>query len=177
MYSSSTINNHSFTDPLVSAVKVFRTVKFLGTAGPDSATFSNRYDNMRKYHPNDAFGLGENDQFLKAVYGEGNSFTIWFKFEMPKKITKVGIESGHNPGYFPHKIDILGSNGCGNWENLFHVENANFKEKFQLKSWDVPFGKRKFFLCIGIRFYKPPTKSFIMLKTVEMWEEKILPNL
>ena len=98
---------------------VLHPVDFVGQAGP-------KIGHHDVYGPWNVFGNTRSFYMSTRVDPEDANVMLWFRFEKPQRIAKVGCVVLNNGG--PKAFDVVASNDCNSWQDLLGVENASITE-------------------------------------------------
>ena len=110
---------------------------------------------------------------------------VWFQFQRPKTVTKIGFSTRINADYFgqaPRKFDVIAGNSAEDCSGdatskahvLLRIEEAGFQRANQAKSWLIPVEMRKPHLCIGISIHSSAGNGkFVSLQNMIMWESRV----
>ena len=143
-----------------------------GTAGASSVYNDDVYS-----QPKYAFQNSRN--YWLSKYGLPQS--VWMRFPTPRRLVKIGFSSVRNNAA-PQRFDVVGSSNCtdertsgGPWTSLLRVDDAGFPDDSAgrlFKSWIVPEGNRRPFLCLGLKVVSiwDVVNPSVTLKNIVMWE-------
>ena len=143
-----------------------------------SAFASSSLDN--DHGPHYAFQFSTKSDGAWISEQRSQAHAIWFRFEQPQRVVKMGFASSERGASQPIHIKIIACHRCDqrtchDFQVVLDVPIAGFNEEefFVFKTWDIPKLARSSYLCWGVRVESVRWgPEGVMISNILMWKAR-----